>query len=110
MYLYTSETFKNKSIHFLIPLPLIIPPSFSPFFITSLNSFINTPTPFQIKNRPMLNLQPLQPIFNSSFILTSFHLLPTPPITMPFILPPIPAFKFLKQTHPEDKTYHLKPL
>ncbi|WP_398574535.1 cytochrome ubiquinol oxidase subunit I, partial [Staphylococcus epidermidis] len=88
----------------------MIPRSFSPFFITSLNSFINTPPPFQIKNPPILNLHPLQAIFNSSFILPPLHLLPTPPITIPFILPPIPPFKLLPHNHTQHTTYHTKPL
>lgn len=110
IYLYTWERFKNKWIHFVIGLPVIIGGSFSAFFITSVNSFMNTPAGFEMKNGRMINVQPLEAMFNSSFIVRSFHVVATAGMTMAFILAAIAAFKLLKQTHPEDKRYHLKAL
>ncbi|MGD3154369.1 cytochrome ubiquinol oxidase subunit I [Staphylococcus warneri] len=110
IYLYTWERFKNKWIHFVIGLPVIIGGSFSAFFITSVNSFMNTPVGFEMKNGRMVNVQPLEAMFNSSFIVRSFHVVATAGMTMAFILAAIAAFKLLKQTHPEDKRYHLKAL
>ena len=110
IYLYTWERFKNKWIHFVIGLPVIIGGSFSAFFITSVNSFMNTPAGFEMKNGRMVNVQPLEAMFNSSFIVRSFHVVATAGMTMAFILAAIAAFKLLKQTHPEDKRYHLKAL
>lgn len=110
IYLYTWERFKNKWIHFVIGLPVIIGGSFSAFFITSVNSFMNTPAGFEMKNGRMVNVQPLEAMFNSSFIVRSFHVVATAGMTMAFILASIAAFKLLKQTHPEDKRYHLKAL
>lgn len=110
IYLYTWERFKNKWIHFVIGLPVIIGGSFSAFFITSVNSFMNTPAGFEMKNGRMVNVQPLEAMFNSSFIVRSFHVVATAGMTMAFILSAIAAFKLLKQTHPEDKRYHLKAL
>lgn len=110
IYLYTWERFKNKWIHFVIGLHVIIGGSFSAFFITSVNSFMNTPAGFEMKNGRMVNVQPLEAMFNSSFIVRSFHVVATAGMTMAFILAAIAAFKLLKQTHPEDKRYHLKAL
>lgn len=110
IYLYTWERFKNKWIHFVIGLPVIIGGSFSAFFITSVNSFMNTPAGFEIKNGRMVNVQPLEAMFNSSFIVRSFHVVATAGMTMAFILAAIAVFKLLKQSYPEDKIYHLKAL
>lgn len=110
IYLYTWERFKNKWIHFVIGLPVIIGGSFSAFFITSVNSFMNTPAGFEMKNGRMVNVQPLEAMFNSSFIVRSFHVFATAGMTMAFILAAIAAFKLLKQSYSEDKIYHLKAL
>ncbi|MGF0029533.1 cytochrome ubiquinol oxidase subunit I [Staphylococcus pasteuri] len=110
IYLYTWDRFKNKWIHFFIGLPVIIGGSFSAFFITSVNSFMNTPAGFEMKNGRMVNVQPLEAMFNSSFIVRSFHVVATAGMTMAFVLAAIAAFKLLKNPHPEDKTYHLKSL
>lgn len=110
IYLYTWERFKNKWIHFVIGLPVIIGGSFSAFFITSVNSFMNTPAGFEMKNGRMINVQPLEAMFNSSFIVRSFHVVATAGMTMAFILAAIAAFKLLKQSYSEDKIYHLKAL
>lgn len=110
IYLYTWERFKNKWIHFVIGLPIIIGGSFSAFFITSVNSFMNTPAGFEMKNGRMVNVQPLEAMFNSSFIVRSFHVVATAGMTMAFILAAIAAFKLLKQSYSEDKIYHLKAL
>lgn len=110
IYFYTWERFKNKWIHFVIGLPVIIGGSFSAFFITSVNSFMNTPAGFEMKNGRMVNVQPLEAMFNSSFIVRSFHVVATAGMTMAFILAAIAAFKLLKQSYSEDKIYHLKAL
>ena len=96
VYLYTWDRFKNKWIHFIISLPVIIGGSFSAFFITSVNSFMNTPAGFEMKNGRMVNVQPLEMMFNSSFIVRAFHVVATAGMTMAFILAAIAAFKLLR--------------
>lgn len=110
IYLYTWDRFKNKWTHFIISLPVIIGGSFSAFFITSVNSFMNTPAGFEMKNGRMVNVQPLEAMFNSSFIVRAFHVVATAGMTMAFILAAIAAFKLLRNKHSEDKTYHKKAL
>ena len=53
----------------------------------------------------MVNVQPLEAMFNSSFIVRAFHVVATAGMTMAFILA-IAAFKLLRNKHSEDKTYH----
>lgn len=77
-------------------------------FITSVNSFMNTPAGFEMKNGRMVNVQPLEAMFNSSFIVRAFHVVATAGMTMAFILAAIAAFKLLRNKHSEDKTYHKK--
>ena len=102
IYLYTWNRFKNQWIHFLISLPVIIGGSFSAFFITSVNSFMNTPAGFEMKKGKMVNVQPFEAMFNSSFLVRAFHVVATAGMTMAFILAAIAAFKLLKNKYSED--------
>ena len=79
---------------FFISIPVIIGGSFSAFFITSVNSFMNTPAGFEIKNGRMVNVQPLEAMFNSSFMVRALHVVATAGMTMAFILAAIAAFKY----------------
>lgn len=110
IYLYTWNRFKNQWIHFLISLPVIIGGSFSAFFITSVNSFMNTPAGFEMKKSKMVNVQPFEAMFNSSFLVRAFHVVATAGMTMAFILAAIAAFKLLKNKYSEDAPYHKKAL
>ena len=110
IYLYTWDRFKNKWTHFIISLPVIIGGSFSAFFITSVNSFMNTPAGFEMKHGRMVNVQPLEAMFNSSFLVRAFHVVATAGMTMAFILAAIAAFKLLRNRYSEDRQYHKKAL
>ena len=96
IYLYTWDRFKNKWTHFIISIPVIIGGSFSAFFITSVNSFMNTPAGFEMKDGKMVNVQPLEAMFNPSFLVRAFHVVATAGMTMAFVLASIAAFKLLK--------------
>ncbi|MDU5816651.1 MAG: cytochrome ubiquinol oxidase subunit I [Staphylococcus sp.] len=110
IYLYTWDRFKNKWTHFIISIPVIIGGSFSAFFITSVNSFMNTPAGFEMKDGKMVNVQPLEAMFNSSFLVRAFHVVATAGMTMAFILASIAAFKLLKNKYNKDAEYHKKAL
>ncbi|SUL41525.1 Cytochrome d ubiquinol oxidase subunit I [Staphylococcus aureus] len=110
IYLYTWDRFKNKWTHFLISIPVIIGGSFSAFFITSVNSFMNTPAGFELKNGKMVNVQPIEAMFNPSFIVRSFHVITTAGMTMAFVIASIAAFKLLRNRQPKDTVYHKKAL
>ena len=110
IYLYTWDRFKSKWTHFLISIPVIIGGSFSAFFITAVNSFMNTPAGFDIKNGKMINVEPWVAMFNDSFLIRSFHVVTTAFMTMAFVLAAIAAFKLVKNKFKKDAEYHKKAL
>lgn len=110
IYLYTWDRFKGKWTHFLISIPVIIGGTFSAFFITAVNSFMNTPAGFEIKDGKMVNVQPWAAMFNESFLIRSFHVVATALMTMAFVLAAIAAFKLLKNKFKKDTEYHKKAL
>ncbi|MGX5790146.1 cytochrome ubiquinol oxidase subunit I [Staphylococcus equorum] len=110
IYLYTWDRFKGKWTHFLISIPVIIGGTFSAFFITAVNSFMNTPAGFEMKDGKMVNVQPWAAMFNESFLIRSFHVVATALMTMAFVLAAIAAFKLLKNKFKKDTEYHKKAL
>ncbi|HBQ76956.1 MAG TPA: cytochrome ubiquinol oxidase subunit I, partial [Exiguobacterium sp.] len=50
IYLYTWDRFKNPWLHWLIGIPVVIGATASAFFITTVNSFMNSPEGFKIVN------------------------------------------------------------
>ncbi|RIP14946.1 cytochrome ubiquinol oxidase subunit I, partial [Staphylococcus gallinarum] len=91
-------------------IPVILGGSFSAFFITAVNSFMNTPAGFEMKNGKMVNVEPLAAMFNDSFLIRSFHVVATALMTMAFVLAAIAAFKLLKNKFKKDTEYHKKAL
>lgn len=110
IYLYTWDRFKGKWTHFIISIPVIIGGSFSAFFITSVNSFMNTPAGFEMEKGKMVNVQPFEAMFNPSFLVRSFHVITTAGMTMAFVLASVAAFKLLRNKEPKDRNYHNKAL
>ncbi|MCD8890855.1 cytochrome ubiquinol oxidase subunit I [Staphylococcus nepalensis] len=110
IYLYTWDRFKSKWTHFLISIPVIIGGSFSAFFITAVNSFMNTPAGFEMSKRKMINVEPWVAMFNDSFFVRSFHVVATAFMTMAFVLAAIAAFKLMKNKFKKDTEYHKKAL
>ncbi|ARJ51524.1 cytochrome ubiquinol oxidase subunit I [Staphylococcus lutrae] len=106
IYLYTWNRFKNQWIHFLMSIPVIIGGTFSALFITSVNSFMNTPAGMEFKGGRMVNVDPIEAMFNASFFVRSFHVVTTALMTMAFILASIAAFKLLKNKVVKDRAYH----
>ena len=110
IYLYTWDRFKSQWIHLIISIPVILGGSFSALFITSVNSFMNTPAGFEMKNGRMINVEPWAAMFNDSFLVRSFHVVATALMTMAFVLATIAAFKLLKNKFKKDAAYHKKAL
>jgi cytochrome d ubiquinol oxidase subunit I len=110
IYLYTWNRFKGKWTHVILSIPVIIGGSFSALFITSVNSFMNTPAGFQVKDGRMVNVEPWAAMFNASFLVRSFHVVATALMTMAFILAAVAAFKLLKNKVSKDAVYHKKAL
>ena len=110
IYLYTWDRFKGKWTHFLITLPVIIGGTFSAFFITSVNSFMNTPNGFDFINGKLMNIDPIAAMFNASFGIRAFHVIATAFMTAAFILASIAAYRLIKNKFIDDKEYHKKAL
>ncbi|MDN6205277.1 MAG: cytochrome ubiquinol oxidase subunit I, partial [Staphylococcus simulans] len=110
IYFYTWERFKNKWTHLIMSIPVVLGGTLSAFFITSVNSFMNTPEGFQLKNGKMIHVDPVAAMFNSSFGVRAFHVITTAIMTMAFILAAIAAFKLLKNKFEKDREYHKKAL
>lgn len=49
IYLYTWDRFKNRIYHWLLSIPVMVGSSSSALFITTVNSFMNTPQGFELK-------------------------------------------------------------
>lgn len=92
----------------LITLPVIIGGTFSAFFITSVNSFMNTPNGFDFINGKLMNIDPIAAMFNASFGIRAFHVIATAFMTAAFILASIAAYRLIKNKFIDDKEYHKK--
>ncbi|MCE4956928.1 cytochrome ubiquinol oxidase subunit I [Macrococcoides caseolyticum] len=110
IYLYTWDRFKNPWIHWALNIPIIIGSTLSALFITSVNSFMNTPEGFKVKNGVLVDIDPLQAMFNASFFVRSFHVITTGGMTIAFCIASVAAVKLLRNKFPQDIDYHKKAL
>ncbi|KAA1042655.1 cytochrome ubiquinol oxidase subunit I [Macrococcus equipercicus] len=106
IYLYTWDRFKNKWLHWLINFPIIIGSTMSALFITSVNSFMNTPQGFKIVHGKMTGVDPIAAMLNPSFFVRAFHVVATGGMTIAFMLASIAAVKILRNKFPQDRDYH----
>ncbi len=53
----------------------------------------------------MVNVQPIEAMFNPSFIVRSFHVITTAGMTMAFVIASIAAFKLLRNRQPNKMSY-----
>nr|WP_026286319.1 cytochrome ubiquinol oxidase subunit I [Salsuginibacillus kocurii] len=107
IYLYTWDRFKSKLKHFLLIIPVIIGASFSAFFITSLNAFMNAPQGFELVDGVIQNIRPLEAMFNPATPTKTAHVIITCYLTAAFVLAMIAAYKLLKG---DRNVYHKKAL
>lgn len=82
--------------HFLLLVPVAIGSSASAFFITTVNSFMNSPQGFDWVNGQMTNIQPLAAMFNPSMPTRVSHVLVTAYVTSAFLLAAIAAVSMLR--------------
>jgi cytochrome d ubiquinol oxidase subunit I len=65
IYLYTWDRFKNPYWHWLTSIPVIIGSTMSAVFITTVNSFMNTPAGFRLDaNGKVIDIDPIAAMFN----------------------------------------------
>jgi cytochrome bd ubiquinol oxidase subunit I len=107
IYLYTWDRFKNKWIHWLLTIPVMIGSSASALFITTVNAFMNTPQGFELSDGKAVNIDPIAAMLNPATPPKVFHVLTTAYLTSALILAGITAFAILKKRGSE---YHRKAL
>ncbi|MFG6119143.1 cytochrome ubiquinol oxidase subunit I [Thalassobacillus sp. B23F22_16] len=106
-YLYTWDRFKKPIYHWFLSIPVVIGAGMSAFFITTVNSFMNTPQGFDVKDGALVNVQPLVAMFNPATPTKVFHVLSTAYLTSAAILAAITAFYIIRKRNTE---YHKKAL
>ncbi|GGC80055.1 cytochrome ubiquinol oxidase subunit I [Thalassobacillus devorans] len=106
-YLYTWDRFKKPIYHWFLSIPVVIGAGMSAFFITTVNSFMNTPQGFEVKDGALVNVQPLVAMFNPATPTKVFHVLSTAYLTSAAILAAITAFYIIRKRNTE---YHKKAL
>ncbi|MBW3114043.1 MULTISPECIES: cytochrome ubiquinol oxidase subunit I [Bacillaceae] len=107
IYLYTWDRFKNKWIHWLLTIPVMIGSSASALFITTVNAFMNTPQGFELKDGKAINIDPIAAMLNPATPTKVFHVLTTAYLTSALILAAITAFAILRK---KGGDYHKKAL
>ncbi|WP_100406138.1 cytochrome ubiquinol oxidase subunit I [Bacillus solitudinis] len=107
IYLYTWDRFKKKIYHFYLLIPVAIGASASGFFITTVNSFMNTPRGFDINNGVLTNINPLAAMFNPATPTKVAHVLSSAYLTSAFVLAAIAAIALLRG---RNHVYHKKAL
>lgn len=108
IYLYTWNRFKNPYIHWLFSIPVLIGAGISAMFITTVNSFMNTPDGFLLENGEFAAVNPLTAMFNPSTPTRVAHVLGGSYVTVAAILAAIAAFALLRKKG--AKEYHKKAL
>ncbi len=96
IYLYTWDRFKNKWIHWILTIPIMIGSSASALFITTVNAFMNTPQGFDLVMGKAVNIDPIAAMLNPATPTKVFHVLTSAYLTSALILAAITAFYLLK--------------
>ncbi|MCP3741802.1 cytochrome ubiquinol oxidase subunit I [Rossellomorea sp. BNER] len=107
IYLYTWDRFKNKWLHWILTIPIMIGSSASALFITTVNAFMNTPQGFDLQEGKAVNIDPIAAMLNPATPTKVFHVVVTCYLTAALILAAITAFHILKK---KGGQYHKKAL
>lgn len=107
IYLYTWDRFDDQRKHFLLLIPVAIGATASAYFITVVNSFMNTPAGFDMVNGELVNVNPIAAMFTAAMPTKVTHVIVTAYMTAAFMLAAIAAFKLLKGA---NHKYHQKSL
>ncbi|MFZ4453804.1 cytochrome ubiquinol oxidase subunit I [Salibacterium aidingense] len=107
IYLYTWDRFKSRMRHLLLMIPVVLGASFSAFFITTVNAFMNAPQGFELVDGVITDIHPIAAMFNPATPTKTAHVIVTCYLTSAFVLGMIGAVKMLKGDH---HVYHKKAL
>ncbi|MCT2535376.1 cytochrome ubiquinol oxidase subunit I [Aquibacillus koreensis] len=108
IYLYTWDRFKNKYTHWLLTLPVVLGAGISAVFITTVNSFMNSPDGFTMENGEFVAVNPIEAMLNPSAPVRIFHVLGGSYVTVAAILATIAAIALLRKKG--AAAYHKKAL
>ncbi|PAF36592.1 cytochrome ubiquinol oxidase subunit I [Terribacillus saccharophilus] len=108
IYLYTWDRFKGKYTHWLLSIPVVIGAGMSAIFITTVNSFMNSPSGFMMENGEFTAVNPLAAMFNPSAPVRIIHVLGGSYLTVAAILATIAAIALLRKKG--AAAYHKKAL
>ncbi|MBY7142095.1 cytochrome ubiquinol oxidase subunit I [Virgibacillus sp. NKC19-3] len=111
IYLYTWDRFKKPITHWLLSIPIFIGGGMSAVFITTVNSFMNTPEGFEMENGVFAAVNPIEAMLNPASPSKIFHVLSSAYVTCAVLLAAIAAFMLLrKRLSARASAYHKKAL
>ncbi|WP_025718697.1 cytochrome ubiquinol oxidase subunit I [Paenibacillus polymyxa] len=104
IYLYTWDRFKSKYFHLMLLIPVAIASSASAVFITTVNSFMNQPQGFTLKNGVMTDIHPIQAMLNPATPTKVSHVLASSYTLSAGVLMGLAAYSMLRgRNHPYFK-------
>ncbi len=106
LYLYGWDRLSARA-HWICSFPIWISGMASAWFIVSANSWMNTPAGFVIKNGKIVDINPLQAIFNPSTPYETVHMILASYVATGFAVAAIYAFAYL---HGKRDEYYRKGL
>jgi len=107
IYLYTWDRFKNRKVHLLLLIPVVIGSGASAVFITIVNAFMNYPVGFTYENGLITDVNPIQAMLSPAVPTKISHVLTTAYLTCGLVLAAIAAFAYARG---QRETYHRKAL
>jgi len=97
IYLYTWDRFRNKYVHWLLTIPIVLGAAMSAFFITTVNGFMNQPEGFMMEAGHFAAVNPVAAMLNTATPSKVFHVLSSAYLTGAALLAGIAAFSILKK-------------
>ena len=95
LYLYGWDRLSPRA-HWYCSFPIAIAGALSAWFIVSANSWMNTPTGFVIKNGKIVDINPIQAIFNPSTPYQTVHMILASYVATGFAIGAVYAFAMLR--------------
>lgn len=95
IYLYTWDRFKNRWLHFLLLVPVVIGSSASALFITVVNAFMNAPAGVTFLDGQLVDINPWAAMLSPAAPTKVAHVLASAYLTSAFILAAIAAWSLL---------------
>lgn len=95
LYLYGWDKLSSRA-HWLCSFPIWISGMASAWFIVSANSWMNTPAGFVIKNGKVVDINPLQAVFNPSTPFETVHMILASYVATGFAVAAVYAFAYLR--------------